>query len=234
MTLPCEDRCILGIFAKQPIAGQAKTRLAQATSSEWATQVAAAFLADTLGRMGAIQCARMIVYAPGHSTAFFTSEAAGRFELLPQAEGDLGQRLRSFFTHAQQLGFTRCIAIGTDSPTLPLEFVERGFRLLDNHDVVIGPAYDGGYYLVGTGGKEIDLFRDIAWSSAQVLAQTLRRVRGASARFALLPAWYDVDTLDDWAMLCRHVDAMRRAGIDPQVPRVEKLLDEPRPSGSVP
>lgn len=226
MTLLSPDRRILGIFAKQPIVGQAKTRLAETTSADWAQRVANALLVDSLARFERVEAKRAIVFAPADAAAFFSNLANGRYELLAQADGDLGQRLQNFFNQARARGFTRIIAIGTDSPTLPTEFIERAFRLLENHDVVIGPAFDGGYYLIGCGPLSVPVFIDIPWSTPRVLEETVKCLVAASARLAILPPWYDIDTTDDWAMLRGHLRAMRRAGIDPGVPRVEELMTE--------
>jgi rSAM/selenodomain-associated transferase 1 len=215
---------ILGVFAKEPSAGQAKTRLAEAASPAWAQRVAEAFLEDSLDRFAQVDASRSIVYAPAAASSFFARLSNGRFELVAQGDGDLGQRLQNFFAHVRTDGYSRIVAVGTDSPTLPIAYIEDAFRLLLTHDVVIGPAFDGGYYLIGGGPKTIPLFEAIPWSTARVLETTVERVRAASATLALLPPWYDVDRLDDWAMLRGHVLAMRQAGIDPGVPRVERLM----------
>jgi rSAM/selenodomain-associated transferase 1 len=217
---------ILGVFAKQPLAGQAKTRLAQETSPEWACRVAQAILEDSLDRFSQIQASRAIVYAPAAGTAYFSRLAQGRYDLIPQCDGDLGQRLHHFFREARRHGYSRIVAVGSDSPTLPIDFVEQAFAALEVNDAVIGPAYDGGYYLIGGGLQELAVFDDIPWSSAHVLEMTIQRVQRTSARLALLPPWYDVDTADDWAILCADVRARRSAGIDPGVPRVEQLMQE--------
>ena len=84
---------LLGVFAKQPRAGHAKTRLAQATSPPWAERVAQAMLEDSLDRFSPVEAIRAIVYAPADATAFFSQLAHGRYELMPQTDGDLGQRV---------------------------------------------------------------------------------------------------------------------------------------------
>jgi rSAM/selenodomain-associated transferase 1 len=221
---------LLGIFAKQPAAGQVKTRLAQATSVEWAGRVAEALLGDTLDRFSAVAGHRAVVFAPVEAAAYFAELTRGRFELIVQADGDLGDRLRHFFTATRQRGFANVIAVGADSPTLPTEYIEQAFRLLAKHDVVIGPAFDGGYYLIGASAA-LSLFDAIPWSTAGVLEATVERVRSASASLALLPPWYDVDGLDDWALLRGHVLAMRQAEIDPGVPRLEELMREESATG---
>jgi uncharacterized protein len=220
------QRRIFGVFAKQPLAGHAKTRLAQTTSPEWAQRVAQAFLEDSLDRFSRIQASRAIVYAPATEATFFSQLAQGRYDLIPQCAGDLGQRLHHFFAEARRHGYSRIIAVGADSPTLPLDYVEQAFAALEANDVVIGPAHDGGYYLIGGGLQDLAMFDDIPWSSARVLEVTVERVQKASARLALLPPWYDVDTAADWAMLCDDVRTNRLAGLDPGVPRVERLMQD--------
>jgi len=216
----------LGIFAKQPIRGQAKTRLAHATSPEWAERVAIALLGDTLDRFRELDAHRAIVYAPASGGDYFSQLANGRFETLPQGEGDLGERLRVFFQHSRGRGHTRVVTIGADSPTLPIAYVAQAFDVLSSNDVVLGPACDGGYYLVGMSSDCLSIFDDIPWSTSRVLETTILRIRQASARLALLPPWYDVDTVDDWNLLRGHVLAMRQSGLDPGVPRLEQLIQE--------
>ncbi len=217
---------VLGVFAKKPELGKAKTRLAQATSSEWAQRVAVAFLEDSLDRFSQVQAARVIVYAPAAEAGYFAALGEGRFGLTPQSEGDLGQRLQAFFGAMRRQGRALIIAVGADSPTLPGEYVEQAFALLADNDVVIGPALDGGYYLIGAGIRDVELFAEIPWSTPRVLEATVARLRAQSARLALLPPWYDVDTATDWALLRGHVLAQRQAGLDPGVPRVERLIAE--------
>jgi uncharacterized protein len=214
---------VLGVFAKQPIAGQVKTRLATLRSPAWAGRVAAAFLEDTLDRLATIAPRRIIVYAPADSTGFFASVAGERYELAAQASGDLGQRLESFFQYAMAAGAEQVVVVGTDSPTLPVEFVHRAFASLDRADVVLGPACDGGYYLLGGARSLPPLFAGVPWSTADVLRETVRRITGP---LELLPPWYDVDTPADWSLLCGHVLAMRRSGVDPGIPRTERLVLE--------
>jgi rSAM/selenodomain-associated transferase 1 len=179
---------------------------------------------DTLRRFAQLPVTRMVVYAPADAAEFFARLAEGRYELLPQAAGDLGDRQQRFFESARGLGFSRIVCVGADSPTLPIEYVERAFALLDSKDLVIGPALDGGYYLIGCESATLPAFDAIPWSTARVLEETLNRAKGL--RLGLLPPWYDVDTLDDWHLLRGHIKAMRAAGIDPGVPCVERLCEE--------
>ena len=114
--------------------------------------------------------------------------------------------------------------IGSDSPTLDPSVVVSAFLCLQQKDLVIGPATDGGYYLIGCRPPVPAVFEGVDWGTPAVLWQTLDRLRGAGRSLAVLPPWYDVDTADDWRALAGHVRAMRAAGMDPGLPRVEALL----------
>jgi hypothetical protein len=218
---------IFGLFAKRPCAGQVKTRLAAETSPVWAAEAATAFLLDGVDRYATSADARMLVYAPAQDREFFAHLAGTNYQLLPQAEGDLGCRMREFFLARMQTGQERIVVLGTDSPTLPVSYVDQAFALLETADVVLGPALDGGYYLLGCARRLPPIFAGIVWSSHTVFADTIARLHDPTWNLALLAPWYDVDTSDDWRFLQTHVAAMRRAGIDPKAPRTEQLTLRP-------
>jgi rSAM/selenodomain-associated transferase 1 len=215
---------VVGVFVKLPVAGVVKTRLAAGSSAEWAAEVATALLADTLARMQRVEARRVIAFAPDDAADWFKGRAPAGYELLAQAEGDLGRRLQHFFLRQIECGAQATVVIGTDSPTLPIDYVQAAFDRLGSADLVLGPACDGGYYLIGCGRRLAPVFDGIVWSSATLLDDTVRRLEDPSWRLAVLPPWYDVDTPQDWQLLCGHVRALRRAGIDPAVPRLEALM----------
>src|SRR5271166_4019097 len=144
---PGADR-VVGVFAKWPAPGAVKTRLSGA-DPDWGARLAFAFLQDILNRLAGLAARRVIAYAPGEAAAEFAALAGGRFELVPQAGGDLGQRLADFIDKCLAAGAGAIVVVGADSPTLPPEFISRAFELLQTADVVLGPACDGGYYLLG-------------------------------------------------------------------------------------
>jgi rSAM/selenodomain-associated transferase 1 len=215
---------VLGLFAKEPRPGHVKTRLAAETSPGWAAEVAEAFLRDAVLRLGGVDARRVLAFAPAGAEPYFTNVVGDRFALTPQAEGDLGRRLAMFFREQFAGGAGALVVVGSDSPTVPLTFVEEAFERLADADVVLGPATDGGYYLIGTSREVAGLFDDIAWGSSRVLCETVNRVASDGGRLAVLPPWYDVDTLNDWQMLRGHVAGLRRAGQNPGVPDTERLL----------
>jgi uncharacterized protein len=214
----------LAIFAKWPRPGAVKTRLGGA--AEWAAAVARAFLLDTLARTAHLG-RRVLVFSPGEARSEFAGLVGGDVELVPQAGGDLGARLEAFLA-GELTRSSKLVLIGADSPTLPSEHIERAFAELDRADVVLGPAGDGGYYLLGC-RRLPPIFAGVAWSSNRVLAETIDRLSDPEWRLALLPPWYDVDTPEDWQLLQGHVKALRRAGIDPAVPHTEALFQGKAP-----
>lgn len=214
---------VLGLFAKLPHPGQVKTRLASETSPLWAAQVARAFLLDMLDRLTTIVARRILAFAPTDAEAAFAKLVQERFALQPQSNGDLGQRLEAFLLQQRAAGAEQVVVLGTDSPTVPLAFVERAFTELQRADVVLGPATDGGYYLLGCGCRWPPLFTGIRWGSHHVLADTLACLADTSWRLAVLPPWYDVDTLADWHMLQGHLAALRRAGHDPGLTHIAQV-----------
>jgi rSAM/selenodomain-associated transferase 1 len=225
MTTPGGGPRVLDLFAKWPAPGAAKTRLCAGRGAEWGARVARAFLLDTVERLAEVGDRRVLAFAPPAAAADFAALVRGRFALAPQADGDLGRRLASFAAEQFAAGAGSLVLVGADSPTLPVEYVERAFAELRGADVVLGPATDGGYYLIGFGRRVPPVFDGIAWGTSRALADTVARLDGAW-RLALLPPWYDVDTPDDWAMLCGHLAALRRAGTDSGARHTEALARE--------
>jgi rSAM/selenodomain-associated transferase 1 len=212
---------VLGVFAKWPRGGTVKTRLG--LPPDHAAAIAEAFLLDTLDRCTALpRTRRLVVFTPASSGQDFATLLPAGWDQEPQAEGDLGTRLAAFFAR-HLAGGAPVVAIGTDSPTLPLSYIEQAFAHLTDADVVLGPATDGGYYLVGARGELPPIFHPIDWSTERVLEQTIATLSAPRWRLALLPPWYDVDTATDWQLLRGHIAALRRAGLDPGIPRTERL-----------
>jgi uncharacterized protein len=219
-------RQVLVLFAKWPRPGTVKTRLAgsEPATAQFAAAVAHAFLLDTMERFSVLDLRRVVAFAPADALAEFAQLTQGRFLLMPQSDGDLGQRLRTFLERQIADGADAVVFIGADSPTLPITYVEQAFAHLQGADVVLGPAMDGGYYLLGCGRRVPPIFDGISWGSNGVLSETVARLNDPSWRLALLPPWYDVDTPDDWKMLRGHLAALRRAGLDPGTPHTEALF----------
>ncbi len=217
-------RRALVLLAKEPTPGRVKTRLAAETSADWAAAVARACLLDLIDRLSCIDVHRVLAYSPSEARPYFDTVAGNRFSLIAQTKGDLGQRMQSVIDQQIAEGAEQTVLLGADSPTVPLPFIEEAFRRLEEVDLVLGPAMDGGYYLIGCHRNVPPVFQGVPWSTSRVLAETVARLGSTSDRLALLPPWYDVDTQSDWNMLVGHIAALRRAGVDPDVPHLEALI----------
>jgi rSAM/selenodomain-associated transferase 1 len=216
---------ILGIFGKHPVAGQVKTRLGAETSPAFAATIADAFARDTVRKCAMLADQRFLVYAPASGHGYFSGLGGTAYTYENQAEGDLGQRLAQFLQR-HLTDHSRVVLLGADSPTLPAGIILQAFLELGSADVVLGPATDGGYYLIGCTGSCPPLFDKIAWGETEVLGETVAKVRGAGLRLGLLPPWYDIDTLADLRMLRGHLAALRQAGIETGATCTEIVLDQ--------
>ena len=187
---------MLVVVAKQPAAGQTKTRLCPPLTGETAAQLYTCFLHDTLEIMRQVpNVERSIAYLPADAGGYFR-QLAPDMTLTPQRGPGLGERLDHLLTDALHDGATQVVVMDSDSPTLPPAFVAQAFdRLSDGADVVFGPCRDGGYYLVGMTRPQPRLLRDVPMSTPTVLRDTLALAAELGVSVALLPAWYDVDTI---------------------------------------
>ena len=183
------------VVAKQPMPGQVKTRLGDVFDPDTAAQFYQCLVQDTLELMGRVPGVdKGIVYTPDTAKSYF-ERMIGRdtFVLVPQRGPDLGARLLHAFQDFLSRGYEQVVIIDSDSPTVPVRYLERAFSLLDENDVVFGPCDDGGYYLVGATKAHPNLFLGIEMSTPTVLQDTLERASALDLRAELLPMWYDVD-----------------------------------------
>lgn len=183
------------VFVKYPEPGKVKTRLAKFIGFERAAELYREFAAMTLRNGEQLANAvRFAFFTPPEKRAELCELFPGQWHWLEQhASPDLGVRLHHAISRVLALGYRRVLTIGTDSPTLPPAYLEEAAAQLGEHDVVLGPAEDGGYYLIGVKAAPIALFEGIAWSTEEVFAQTLQRAEALQLSVHLLPQWYDID-----------------------------------------
>lgn len=222
---------VLGVFAKQPQPGTVKTRLASAIGPERAAAVYAAFVDDILATHRETADKRVLCYAPesADAQAWAAGVAGEGFLVQAQSDGDLGHRIRTFFEHTfSETRAERVVLIGSDSPDLPADYVGNALQSLQTSDVVLGPAVDGGVYLIGLRQRPDNLckrlFEGIDWSTSRVFEQLLQRVRASEVSLEVLPLWYDVDTLDDARFLQTHLEAAQYSGRMASGSRTAELL----------
>lgn len=182
------------VFAKAPQPGLVKTRLCPPLTPTQAARLYRAMLVDTARSVRRLGVDILFFYTPRGSRATI-ARLVGSRRLVWQGGGDLGARLTRAFARAFGFGYAKVIAIGSDSPSLPIEYIEECVRRLDQLDIVIGPADDGGYYLLGLARVAPSLFEEIDWSTGRVSAQTRARAHALGLRSHVLPHWYDVDDL---------------------------------------
>ncbi|MBD2767438.1 TIGR04282 family arsenosugar biosynthesis glycosyltransferase [Hymenobacter sp. BT664] len=197
------------VFARHPVLGQVKTRLAHAVGPEEALRVYHELLGRTRAAAEGLAVAKTLWLA-GEPVADAAFEGWPGYEQRPQPAGDLGERMHQAFAAAFAAGATAAVIVGTDCPDLTTGHLSAAFHHLAQHDVVVGPALDGGYYLLGLRALVPDFFVDKAWSTSAVLAATLADADRLGLRVAHLPTLSDVDTVHDltaWQGRLREVSA---------------------------
>ena len=203
----------VAIMAKAPRPGAVKTRLCPPLLAAEAAALYRCFLLDKIAAVQALSGVRpMVAYTPDEAQAEF-AVLAPDFALVPQRGPDLGARLHTTLASLLAAGHPGAIAVDSDTPTLPREFLQQAVDCLTGPgpDVVLGPTEDGGYYLIGVRAANRELFDDMPWSTSAVLEITLRRAAAAGLQTVCTPAWFDVDTPDDLRRLRTVLDGGRSA-----------------------
>lgn len=185
------------VVAKQPSPSQTKTRLCPPLNGKQAADLYECFLRDTLGIMRLVPKVRRVIgYLSENGEGYFQTLAPD-MERMRQEGASLGERLDHLLCAALANGAKKAVVMDSDSPTLPSDYLVMAYEQLDRADVVLGPTEDGGYYLIGMKKPNPHLLRDVQMSTPYVLRDTLELAKTSGVRVALLPSWYDVDTLVD-------------------------------------
>ena len=224
MAVPTESRACLIVFAKTPVRGKVKTRMRPFLSEEDCLRLHCLLLRLWMGRLRDWDLGQM------HKALFLTPLGAGRHDpdlvldappgviVETQQGSDLGDRLSHAFNHKWNEGFRKIVFIGTDSPALRREDLHAAFKGLDESEVVLGPATDGGYYLIGFSARLPVLFSRISWGTPQVFRETVQRLELNAIRWQCLRESFDLDTFEDL------VRFHRLSKESPTVPDAEELV----------
>lgn len=210
-------RWALLVMAKRPQPGRTKTRLSPPLTHVQAAVLYECFLLDVIGLVRSLPgVTPYIAFSPPDQESYF-AQLAPDFRLVPQRGSSLGERLDDVLSSVLRNGFGRVAAISSDSPTLPTSHLAQAFDLLADEtvDVVLGPAEDGGYYLIGVKEPQPRLVREVQMSTSTVLRETLSLAASEGLRVALLPPWFDVDGAGDLYRLKRDL-AVAPAGVAPR------------------
>lgn len=198
------------IFAKNPRPGKVKTRLIPHLTPKAAAELYKAFLIDIVNSTHDLNCSKVIIaYTPSDAEEAFRSLIGGEVDYIQQKGRNLGGRMRNAFNRSFAGGAERVVIIGTDSPSLPITYIQKAFKMLKKTSVVIGPTFDGGYYLIGLSKPNDYIFTGIKWGTSKVFGQTLERINTVKESLCLLPPWYDIDTSKDLEFLKSHLLAMK-------------------------
>lgn len=184
---------VVAVFAKPWRLGAVKTRLAAGIGAEAAAALAQAFFEDTWRSVQSLEGVRLVLAG--------TAEGGGAYglpgaELWPQGDGDLGARMERVARRALEVA-PWFIALGADSPGLPMRLVGEARASLERCDAVLGPAEDGGYYLLGLRRLDRGLLEGLSWSAPSTYAATAERLSLRGYTFAAVEPWFDVDEPGD-------------------------------------
>lgn len=182
------------MFVKEPKVGYVKTRLAKDTGDKFATDLYKLFVKDLINSLQNYGGDFKLCAYPKLD---IVNKEFGNFNNFLQQDGDLGIKIKATFEEQFDVGYKKIVLIGSDTLHITKETIKISFEKLNNHDIVLGPSADGGYYLVAfnktTFYKEI--FENISWSTDKVLEQTIQKLQGK--RVYLLDELNDIDILDD-------------------------------------
>lgn len=185
----------LVIMAKEPHPASVKTRLKESLTDEKRLALYVRLLETTIEKLRSVPGVdTFIAYTPETALSFFKKFKLG---LFPQTEGTLGAKLYNAARKVLDEGYRKAVLVGTDIPDISGSIVLNAFGLLSEHEIVFGPAVDGGYYLVGLKRPIRELFEDIPWSSDRTLRESIDRAKKYGFSFATTETLLDIDTIDD-------------------------------------
>jgi rSAM/selenodomain-associated transferase 1 len=198
------------LFAKRPRLGEVKTRLVPSLTPGQALGLYNAFLADQIAFIEQFAEDRAVEICSDQPW----TEAERGIRLTLQGAGDLGERMLRAFERSHAEGSKATVIIGADCPTLPAKYVERAFESLESGaDAVISPADDGGYVLVGLARPRAELFRNMPWGSADVMAVTRAEARKHGILLEEIEGWYDIDDIRGVRRLAADPSLLSRAPV---------------------
>ena len=185
------------VFVKAPRPGAVKTRLAAAMGAEPACAAYGRMVATLFHQLQGLSTVELC-FTPQDAADEIRRWLQEGWTSSPQGNGDLGRRLQTAFERSFAAGAGRVVVIGSDCPAVTTRDIFQAWQGLRTNDVVLGPATDGGYWLIGLRQVQPDLFQAIPWSTERVFAETLKRIRQRSLSVQILRELSDLDTEADW------------------------------------
>jgi uncharacterized protein len=194
------------VLTRVPRVGFGKSRLAATMGAPAAFSLASAFMRDTLGLLSSRPWQRVVAVTPAHAMAEVRALVDPATAVVAQAEGELGTRIVAALDQALCRA-ERAVLIGSDTPDLAPQTIERALAALHVADVVIGPATDGGFYLIGMRRTYPQMFAGVEWSTSTVCTRTVANLEALGLRVAVIETWHDVDDAASLAALSRRLEA---------------------------
>jgi uncharacterized protein len=191
-----DTRCLL-LFVKYPDRGKVKSRLSKEFGEDTVLPLYEAFVLDVLETVNKAKYRFKICFHPPSAREKIVSWLGKSYVYMPQNGSDLGEKMKNAFASAFSEGFEKVMLVGSDIPDLPKEIFDQAFA--SDGEAVIGPATDGGYYLIGFQRDTFlpHIFEGMQWSTASVFGRTMEIFRKHSVKVHILPQWRDVDTPED-------------------------------------
>jgi len=231
---------VICLFAKYPAPGKVKDRLEKVVGKKQAAFLARAFLLDTISTSLRVPRADLyLAHSPSDSGKDFENllylfaavekdnkiaRKAGLITLIPQSDGDLGSRLKMASEFFFSNGARRVVFLGSDCPLLQPVVLRASFELLKKNQVIVGPTFDGRYYLIGIAGHFPEMFEGIDWSASSVYRETVSRLSKNGLEWQELELSYDVDGPEELEQLYSDIDNLRLAGENNIAYHTEKCL----------
>ena len=197
---------LLIIFLKNPVKGKVKTRLAKSIGDEAALKLYHKMVSHTLGEADAVEATILLYYSDIIPSEYPWSYKPKNpmMSLLQDQSPDLGKRMAESIKSGLK-EHDHVIVIGSDCPDITAELIQRSFSLLRTNDIVLGPANDGGFYLLGLSNWSDSIFDEVHWSTETVLEKCIKNIEGLGLSYILLEKLTDVDTLEDLQQINRQL-----------------------------
>jgi len=231
-------QCIIG-FVKAPLMARVKTRLSQVLGEETVLDLYKCFVADVIATLNSGRHGIQIFYHPPEEKQKMHEWFGFELPLFPQQGKDLGERMANAFKQSFSTGFKQVLLVGTDFPDLPGSIIDEAFEALSANAAVIGPAFDGGYYLVGFNPDHFfpAIFKNMPWGTRHVFERTMTAFASKGIQVYVLPKWRDIDRYEDLEYFMEKtvkrksvakntVEYLSAHGLYPNVAKVESAAPE--------
>ena len=209
------------IFTRVPLPGQTKTRLMPFLSGEECAHLHTCFIRDAYEKAKQVNADIFVFYTPEEEKERLLCVLREEAVCIPQQGEDLGMRMKTAIDHVLKMGYQKAILIGTDIPQIRVETFQEAFSALDEHDIVIHPTYDGGYYLIGMTREQDSIWKVRRYGSNTVIQDTLQHMQEANLTVALGEKYYDIDDKYDLKQLFCDI----KTGVVSNCPNTEAYLE---------